>query len=92
MSNADKNVDFPAIQADQMKTVVGFVGEKAHKRIRAAEENVLKAMVVMRGEYFGKVATTPELEETETYKRLFEVSKALSELSELTEPVITSRL
>ena len=91
MSDEDKKIEFPAIQEDQLKTVVGY-GE-VNKKIRQAKGSVLKAMVDIRGGYFGssKVAR-PELEETVVYKRLLVISEALSELEDLTEPVITSKL
>ncbi len=91
MTDVDKKVEFPAIKADQLKTVVGYGG--VNKKVRQAKDSVLKAMVDIRGGYFGSSnVARPELEETEVYKRLFVISEALSELDDLTEPVITSRL
>jgi hypothetical protein len=91
MSDEDKKNEFPAIKADQLKTVVGYGG--VNQKIRQAKESVLKAMVDIRGGYFGSSnVARPELEETVVYKRLLVISEALSELDDLTEPVITSKL
>ncbi|WP_028304419.1 hypothetical protein [Oceanospirillum maris] len=91
MSDENKKNEFPAIKADQLKTVVGYGG--VNQKIRQAKESVLKAMVDIRGGYFGSSnVARPELEETVVYKRLLVISEALSELDDLTEPNITTRL